>query len=196
MSILQLSPTTTRKVVAGVVAFLLVSLAIVRTSDAAFSAQTTNEDNRFATGTISLGSDHEVPLFGDAEDGDAMVHALGLAADETLEPACIEITYDGSFDAGDLTEVQASVAIGDDDGLAAHLQVAASMTGSCSDSPSWTDVGDLQGLAAAGSQSTTWTPTDGDEVRAFHFQVTVDDEAPQGAGTSDVTLTWSIETDR
>lgn len=180
MSVLSVSPTTTRKVLAGIVALLLVSLAIVRTSDAAFSAQTTNQNNQFATGDIDLGNDAASPLFDETN----------LIPGDVLE-SCIEITYTGSVASDDLAEVELAVDTGPDvDGLLAELDVATATTDTCSDTPTYGTPGLLTAVAGA----TGWTPDAPDETQAFWFEVTVGEDAPQGATAEGIDLTWSLET--
>lgn len=180
MSVLSVSPTTTRKVLAGIIALLFVSLAIVRTSDAAFSAQTTNEGNQFATGNIDLGGSTTSPLFNETN----------LIPGDVLE-SCIEITYTGSVGSDDLAEVDLTADTGDDTGgLLAHLDVAAATTDECTDTPGYGTGGSLTAVGGA----TGWIPDTPSETQAFHFQVTVGENAPQGATANGIDLTWSLET--
>lgn len=180
MSVLSASPTATRKVLAGVVALLLVSLAIVRTSDAAFSAATTNENNAFTTGQINLSADASAPLFAEANlvPGDVIAN-------------CIEITYNGSVTSADLSEVALAVDVANDaDGLLADLDVAMDLTNACTDAATYGPIGPLTDLAG----TTGWTPNAPNETQAFHFQVTVGPDAAQDAAADGITLTWALET--
>jgi hypothetical protein len=179
VSISSISPTTARKLVAGVVALLLVSLAIVRTSDAAFSAQTTTDDISFSTGQIDLDNDATTPLFDESNliPGDVVA-------------SCVLITYDGSVAAADLTPVDLAVDLGNDDALLDHLDVAMSVSDDCDATPTYGTAGALADLAG----STGWTPDAPEESRGFHFQVTVGSDAPQGATAEGIALTWSLET--
>lgn len=180
MSVLSVSPTTTRKVLAGIVALLLVSFAIVRTSDAAFSAQTTNENNQFATGDIDLDDDADLALFNETN----------LIPGDVLE-SCIEITYTGSVASDDLAEVELAVDVGTDvDGLLDELGVATDITDTCGDDPTYGAPGSLTAVAGA----TGWTPDEPSEMQAFWFEVTVGDGAPQDATADGINLTWSLET--
>lgn len=180
VSVLSVSPTSSRKVLAGIVALLLVSLAIVRTSDAAFSAQTTNEGSQFATGNIDLDTQTTSPLFTEFD----------LIPGDVRE-SCIEITYTGSVGADDLAEVELAVATGDDaGGLLDELDVATDLTNSCVDAPTYVAAGKLMAVAGA----TGWTPDTPGETQAFHFQVTVGGGAPQDATVDEIDLTWSLET--
>ncbi len=54
MSTLFVSPARSRQVLAAIVAFALVSVFVIRTSDAAFTAETANADNEFSTASIGL----------------------------------------------------------------------------------------------------------------------------------------------
>ena len=180
MSVLSVSPTTSRKVLAGIVALLLVSLAIVRTSDAAFSANTTNENNQFATGDIDLDNNASSPLFEETN-----------LVPGNVRDNCIEITYTGLVTSDDLAEVELGVTPGsDDDHLLDHLDVAVSITDACTDAPNYGTPDSLTAIAGA----TGWTPNAPSETQAFRFQVTVGEDAPQGATADGITLTWSLET--
>lgn len=179
MSLLSISPTATRKIVAGVVAFLLVSLAIVRTSDAAFSAQTTNEDNTFATGRIGLENDATQALFDET----------GLVPNQVVDN-CIEITYAGNVADANLAAVHLDVDLAEGQDLTDHLDVAMSITSDCDASPTYGADGALGDLTGP----TGWTPEEDGDTRGFRFRVTVDEVAPQDSSVSGIDLTWSVET--
>jgi hypothetical protein len=180
VSFSSISPTTARKLVAGVVAFLLVSLAIVRTSDAAFTAQTTTDDISFTTGNIDLDNSATTPLFDESN----------LIPGNVLESNVL-ITYTGSVGTDDLTAVDLAVNPGpDNDDLLDHLEVAMSVTDACGDAPTYGTSGPLAALGG----STGWTPDEPSQERCFHFQVTVGTDAPQNATADDISLPWSLET--
>jgi len=182
VSTLSLSPTTTRKVLAAIVAFLLVSFAIIRTSEAAFTAETTNPDNAFATGGITLTDDFTNPMF-DEEF---------LVPGDVIEE-CILITYDGTVDVSTLSEVTLAVAVtgANTNGLADELLVQADDTASCLDTPSYGSAVALADFPTA--PGTGWTPAASGETRGFHFRVEVGSGAPQNSMTNGVNVTWEIE---
>ncbi|MFO7962176.1 MAG: hypothetical protein R6U94_14655, partial [Nitriliruptoraceae bacterium] len=171
----SLPSTRTRQVLAAIVAFSLVSVFVIRTSDAAFTATAENTGNEFSTGTISLDADHEVPMFGDGPDA-SVIDATGLKPGDVVE-ACTLITYEDTLQDTELTAVTLSTAIATTGGLADDLAVELAVTADCDSAP-FDD--DYAASVALDSLPTTtgWTPVGTDESRGFHFRVTVADSAP------------------
>ncbi len=189
MSTLFISPARTRQVIAAIVAFALVSVFVIRTSDAAFTAETTNENNRFSTGEITLAANYEQPMFGGDE---ARTFALGLKPGDVVEE-CIEITYSDTLESTALDEVEFGVTVpAIAETLADHLSVESARTDTCTEGePTYTASSDLADLPT----STGWTPEASPETQAFHFRVTVGPDAPQGRTAAGINLTWSVSTD-
>ena len=198
MSTLFISPARSRQVIAAIVAFALVSVFVIRTSDAAFTAETTNPDNLFRTAAIGLETEEETPLFGEGPDGSpaSIVPAVDLIPGQQID-GCLNVAYEGP-DGIDLDEVTFDVAIGEDPNeLAQALTVTVDLLeGSCGS--------DVQGEVTDGSLlaldgnvvDTGWAP-DGDETRGFNFTVTVDDgldEDSMGDTVTGVNLIWSVST--
>jgi len=185
----SLPSTRTRQLLAAIVAFALVSVFVIRTSDAAFTASTSNEDNLFATGEISLGSNPTVPMFGDGPPVSA-TDATGLKPGDVVE-ACILITYTDTLQDTNLTEVTLETA-GAAGVLAEALNVELAVTANCA-APAEEDFRDP--LALNDLPTTTgWTPENSGDFQGFHFRVTVGDSAPEGATASGIDFTWSVST--
>jgi hypothetical protein len=196
MSTLFISPARSRQVIAAIVAFALVSVFVIRTSDAAFTDEAENFNNEFSTGAISLDEEFSTPLFGDADDGDALFHAMNLVPNEVVD-GCIEIDYQGSVDPDNLTEVDLSIAVGGGNGLENDLAVAIEIADNCTAAA----IASASGLATNNlvdldeqTISTSWAPTSDAEVRGFNFVVTVGSDAPMNGEVDGVDLTWSITT--
>ena len=180
-----------RQLLAAAVAFALVSVFVLQTSDAAFKAEFTNADNEFSTGTIELEGDHTAPLFGDRTATPAAVaNGLDLKPGDVTE-ACIEITYTDSLENTVLTEVELTSNLDDPAGnLADDLEVELSVDADCDATPTYTSPVALPQLPS----STGWVPDASGEKRGFHFRVTVGDDAEQGASVDEIDLTWSVST--
>ena len=177
-----------RQLLAAAIAFALVSVFVLQTSDAAFTAQADNTGNQFSTGTISLSADYSVPMFGPAP---ALTNATGLKPGDVVEE-CILITYSDTLQDTELTEVTLATAIAAAGGLAAHLDVEVAVTGNCDSAAesAYRAPAALTSLPTA----TGWTPTASGEAQGFHFRVTVADSAPVGATASGIDFTWSVST--
>jgi len=187
----SLPSTRTRQVLAAIVAFALVSVFVIRTSDAAFTATAVNTGNEFSTGTISLDADYEVPMFGNTEgDPAALNDATGLKPGDVVE-ACILITYDDTLQDTELTEVALSTDIAEEGGLADDLDVELAVTADCAEA-----VEDYAAPVALNAlpTATGWTPGSAGDSQGFHFRVTVADTALQGASASGIDFTWSVST--
>jgi len=177
-----------RQLLAAAIAFALVSVFVLQTSDAAFTAQADNTGNEFSTGTISLSADFDTTLFG--QEGVARANGLNLKPGDVTE-ACIEITYTDSLDSTELTEVELAVNLDDPaDNLADDLDVELSVAADCSVASTYAPAVALPSLPS----STGWVPVASGEKRGFHFRVTVGDDAEQGASVDEIDLTWSVST--
>lgn len=83
-----MSRATKMNLTAAVMALLLVSVAVLRLSSAAFTGTTSNPGNNWAAGTVTLT---------DNDAGAALFSATGLAPGDTGNN-CINVTYAGSID--------------------------------------------------------------------------------------------------
>lgn len=189
------------RVGAALGALALVSTLVIRTSEAAFTARTTNEGNAFEAASIELGDTATDALF-----------RIGFNSGDLLPGAtvenCIPLTYDGG-DAYPDTPVRLyspSAAVGD---LASWLDVEVEVgsggsfddcSGFVADSSIF--AGDLVGTATAwetrsdyASGADVWTPAPGDEARTV--KVTVDfaaeaDDSAQGATATDLDFVFEV----
>jgi len=198
MSTLFISPARTRQVIAAIVAFALVSVFVIRTSDAAFTAETTNPDNLFRTAVIDLETNETVPLFGEETDGPlSTVKAVDLIPGQEIE-GCLDVAYEGPADIS-LDEVTFDVDItNDDDLLAGALNVAVTRVDNCTDETLEANVvsNSLAALNTAAAVNTGWTPITDGETRGFLFTVTVDNDLEDAMGddVTGVDLIWSVTT--
>jgi hypothetical protein len=201
-------PTTSRRVFAALLALALVSLLVLRTSDAAFTAGDRNDGNLFRTATIALGVAATQPLFG--LPGDALVDATGLIPGHSVT-GCVEVgfTDDAGAAAGSLAPVELALdwnatGTGSADALAGWLDVevavhAAGCDGALGGQGTGVTTGNPSGTVADGfaDTTTTWTPAgDGDQV-GYVITVTLDadaDDTVQGAAVTGVDLVWSVST--
>jgi hypothetical protein len=188
--------TGTRKVLAAILAFALVSVFVIRTSNAAFTADETNPNNEFYTATIDLEANQTVPLFGDPDGGlDPLVDATGLAPGSTVNE-CIEITFvDETGNVTDLDAVTLEVDSPTSD-LAAALDVSVrTRTAGCTGGIFG---GALTGtLSAFGTQASAWVPTGDGDTAGYDVTVTLNSGAGdslQGQSVTDVNLVWSVST--
>jgi hypothetical protein len=178
-----------RRTLAAAAALLLVSVLVLRTSEAAFTATTTNEGNEFATATISLSSEVTIPLFG---GGDALTYALDLYPGATVA-ACIDIEFEGPLGADDLTEVSVDID-GASGPLAAALEVDAELLpGECTGGGG---TGFASGpLADFTATDSGWTPAADGDARGYRFTVTAGDGVEMGQSLDGVDVIWSVSTD-
>jgi hypothetical protein len=188
--------TGTRKVLAAILAFALVSVFVIRTSNAAFTADETNSNNEFYTATIDLTANETVPLFGDPDGGlSPLVDATGLAPGSSVNE-CIEITFvDETGNVADLDAVTLEVA-SPVTALAAALDVTVrTRTGGCA--------GGIFGagltgtLSAFGTQTSAWVPSGDGDTAGYDVTVTLNsgaDDTLQGQSVTDVDLVWSVST--
>lgn len=195
-----MSRTASAQLVAGMAALVLVSLLVVRMSDAAFSATTVNPDNSWTAGTVALT---------DSQAGTAMFEATGMVPGGDPVTNCVEVTYSGSV-ATSATALYASWSDSDGGGATAgtpaaglsdDLVVTVQMGEpgvACADlgAGNSTEVhaGTLDSMDTDfASGSLGWTPAGGsDTVRAFAFTVELPDTTPndaQGDGAT-ATFTW------
>jgi hypothetical protein len=192
--------TGTRKVLAAILAFALVSVFVIRTSNAAFTAETDNEGNLFELATIALDTDLEIPLFGEGSPA-SLVDATGMYPGYTVD-GCINVDFSdtsGNLTAADLAAVELAITGAQGDinidpqDFTVEVQVFDDACGV--GNLDTTLNGDLAGLASA---NTGWTPSGNGDVAGFHFYVTLDeslaDNDAQGQRVDNVNLVWSVST--
>lgn len=192
-----MSRTASAQLVAGMAALILVSLLVVRASDAAFSATTVNPGNSWAAGTVTLTDD---------AGGTALFAATDMVPGSVVDN-CIEVTYGGSvaISGTSLYATWSDSDGGGDTGTAAGLSddllvdvrmgdagVTCATLGAANSTS--VHAGSLDTMAADhAAGALAWTPdASTDTVRAFAFTVelpaTTPDDA-QGDGAS-ATFTW------
>lgn len=212
-------PTLTRptaNVIAGLLALALVGVLVIRTSSAVFTAETNNDDNSVAAGTIVLTDDNTL--------GSSLFTMTNVAPGEFAEN-CIVVNYSGSLDPeavkvhsvdpGDLTDAfyvtnPAPTPPGDT-ATAMEDQVRITIEegtgGSFDDCTGFAAVGapivddEVLGTWAAGatdyvSGDGVWDPAAAPPVRTRTYRVTLQldittDNTFQGASLTDVILYWS-----
>lgn len=177
---------------AALLSLLLISVLVVRTSDAAFSATTANAGDQWTAGDVVLTDD---------DSDTAMFSVTNMKPTDTVTE-CITVTYSGSLDA----DVNLYGAITAGDGLDSYLDVtvrrgSGGSFGDCTGFSSAETVytGTLAGFAAAHTSYATgagnWTPTGGgpDDDMTYQFEVTLqDNNAAQGLTTT-ATFTWEAQ---
>lgn len=186
-----------RTVVPAIVAFALVSLLVLRTSSAAFTASTDNEDNSFATGQIELADDAVGALF----------EVTGLVPGDS-HTRCITVTYTGSVPAGQLDAVRLYAAgpVSDPGALADALRITIE-DGTGADDAACTGFTPAGTLLATTALSTftaltehatgvgSWTPAASGATRSYRITVALPADAAnsvQNRTLSGLTLVWEL----
>jgi hypothetical protein len=189
-------PATIR-LLAAVASLLLVSALIVRTTDAAFTAETYNTGNDFSAATVALAdNDVNAPLFKvGALSGTISMESGDLVPGDVVEN-CIVITYSGDVPA---TDVELTYENGAAGALLSSLNLGVQMFASPDCSGTGTALvttGTLADLAGT-TWLTGWVPDPADATtmsRSFLFGVELDvaaDNGLQAATASGVDFTWS-----
>jgi hypothetical protein len=187
------------RIAAAIASFLLVSLFVVQSSQAAFSATATNQGNGFEVVTIGLDSDVIVPLFSYLDTSTPVTDSSAMVPGEHRD-ACLVLTYSGGTD--DLTPISiaATAATTDVAGVSDQFTVAYDVrpaddtcsAGFGTAEDSWT------ADSAYGPTGTAWTPSTTDDTASVHVRVTLadtlSDTAAMGATVDDVDLTFSVST--
>lgn len=182
---------------AAAASLALVSLLVMHVSSAAFSATTTNGQNSWATGSITLTDDDG----GGA--GSAMFNVTGMLPGDVVTK-CIVVTYTGAVDP---TAVKLYTSV-TDSGLGDHLDVTVKegTGGSYSNctgfTPTSTIVNNLTLNAFGTSHSGyangagVWNPTADGDTQTYEFTVTLGADTPSSAqgGSSQATFTWETTT--
>lgn len=188
------SPTLKLQIAAAVASLLMVSLFVVRASSAAFSAQTVNPSNSWATGSVSLTDDDG------GGTASAMFKVTGMMPGDTLTK-CIAVTYSGSADPKPVKLFSAVT----NNGLADHLDVTikegdgggyTSCTGFVA-TATLANAVTLTSFGASNSYATgvgTWDPTGTAQTKTYQFSVTLGTDTPDSAQGTDAQATFTWET--
>lgn len=175
------------QVLTAVAALALTSAMVLRTSSAAFTAQTGNAANDWTAGEVILSDDDTGALF------DALT---GLVPGNT-ETDCIAVTYDGNV----ASTVRLYAAVTGTLGAYLTLDVdrgTAATFGDCGTFVKVTDVydGKLSGFgtnwATGHAGATTWAPSSSETV-AYRFTYTLDDDNLAQGLTAGATFTWEAQ---
>ena len=190
-----LTGTTARlQVAAAVASLLMVSMFVVRGSSAAFSAQTVNPSNSWATGAVALSDD-------DGGGGaSAMFDVDGMVPGDTVTK-CITVTYTGSADPA-AVKLFATVT---DNGLADHLDITVkegdgggySSCAGFSATATLENAVTLNSFAGHSDYATgtgTWNPTASGQSKTYQFVVTLGADTPSSAQGADAQATFTWET--
>jgi hypothetical protein len=189
--------TSGRVLLPALLALALVSMLVLRTSAAAFTATTDNEGNAFRTGAIDLADDRVGALFdvSGMVPGDAVVR-------------CITVTYTGSVDPGTLSQVRVySGATEDDtDGLASALTLQVEEGAGATDAactgfttPSVVTTGAFSAFLARVDHADgvgSWVPAATGAQRSYRITAALPANAPdstQGSALTGVSFVWELQ---
>lgn len=185
---------------AALAALGLVAILVVRTSQAAFTAQTTNEDNAFQAATMTLTDEASQALFRvDVNSGD-------LLPGQTIEN-CVPLTYDaGDAYPSQPVRLYSPAAAAGALARALDVRVDVGHGGSLDDCSGFTATGPARfvgALVAGGagwdgvqdyaSGVDLWTPAEGDAARTVRLRVSFDesaDDSLQGASANQLDFTF------
>ncbi|MFV0257950.1 MAG: TasA family protein [Acidimicrobiales bacterium] len=171
------------------------AVMVLGASDAAFTANTSNQANSYSAASLSLVDD---------DSSSAMMQLSNLVPGDTATK-CITVNYTGST--FDLTAVKLYAALANEvDGFAAHVDVTVSegSGGSYSDCTGFTQSsqlysGTLANLASTHSSFangiTAYTPVSGNTSRTYKFVATLGSDTPDTAQGDSVTanFTWEVQ---
>jgi len=180
------------RITAAALAVMAAFVVAFQATNAAFSSQTVNTGNAFASGSVVLT---------DNDAGVAMFNVGNMAPGDTAT-GCLEVTYSGSLDA----DVRVFGAIAGGTGLEAYLDLEIDRgSGTCAAFGTATAVwdnatdGDL-GVFLAGHTNfatgrDTWAPTGGapNDTVPYRFIVTLQDNNSAQAKSSTVGFTWEAQ---
>jgi len=181
------STRTTVQAATAVTVLLVVSALVFGTSRAAFSATTTNPNNSWDSGTVTLTDD---------QSGSALFTSTDMVPGDEANN-CIEVTYGGS--SFDLTAVRLYATV-TDAGLADDFDVVIDEVNNCStkSSPQNIFTGTLVTMPATYALGDTgFTPSSGDEIRGYDITVTLGTDTAnteQNKG-ADADFTWEVRSD-
>lgn len=187
-----------RVLLPALLALALVSMLVLRTSAAAFSADTQNTGNAFRTGAIDLADDAVVALF----------DVSGMVPGTTVQ-RCITVTYTGSVDPATLGPVR--VFSGgtqvDTDGLSSVLTLQVEEGTGATDAactgfvtPSVVTSGAFSAFLARAAYVDgvgTWVPSASLDTRSYRITAALPSDAAdsvQGDALTGVTFVWQLQT--
>lgn len=172
------------------------SATILKTSIAAFSANTTNGTNNWSAGTLNLDTGAASAMFVSGTDGP-------LVGGQVIQK-CIRVHYTGSWTGAN---VKLFGAAGAQTALSPYLTIGVEV-GSATDTTAGTCANFTGGSAMGTSKKldtfiadhssytngvTAWSTGATDEWKAFRFTITADsDDAAQGK-TAEATFTWEVQ---
>lgn len=172
---------------------LAASVLVWQTSNAAFSASTSNGTNTWSAGTVSLTDD---------DSAAAMFTATAMVPGAT-GTKCIKVTYGG--DVASAVELYSS-GLATTNALASHidLTIEQGTGGSFSGCAGFTpDSGIYSGtIAAFGASNTSfatgvgaWAPTGAAETKEYRFTWTLNNAAPSSVmgGTASLNFVWESQ---
>ncbi|MFV0526866.1 MAG: TasA family protein [Acidimicrobiales bacterium] len=189
------SPLTLSRTLGPLVGIAAAAVMVVGSSDAAFTANTSNQSNTYSAATVSLVDD---------DSGSALMQLSNLVPGDSATK-CITVNYTGST--FDLTPVKLYAALASEvDGFASHVDMTISVGtgGSYSDCTGFTETsqlysGTLSNLAATNSSFATgitgYTPASGSTSRTYKFVATLGSDTPDTAQGDSVTanFTWEVQ---
>lgn len=180
-------------VATGIGAAALVSLLVMRTSDAVFTAQLTNTGNSFTAGNVSL-----------SDGGAGTLFAIPVMEPGQQVSSCIDVTYGGSIPDPSVVRLYVTGMTESVVGFAAQLNLTVErLTGGCAGAVTETIADGTTTLAAfAGARTDyatgagTWDPSGTPETAGYRFTVELDadtDNTFQNAAVTDTVLVWEVE---
>lgn len=195
-------PARGRQALAGLLALVLVSVVVLRTSQAAFTAQVVNEGNSFTAGSIELTSGAAGALFDvrDLAPGSSVTRCITIVYAGTARDIGAVHLYGGGFmeRPGPRT---GSIGLGTK--LRLHVEEGsgrAGRNGSCGGFTPAETIVDDETLAQFNRRHTdhatgvgTWRPAPSTS-RTYRFTVTLDPstaEVEQSAGVTDLVFGWA-----
>jgi hypothetical protein len=191
------SPAGLIRMLAVVIAVLMVSLLVIQRSESAFNATTDNTGNQIAAGTIALtDNDGGSAMFNvtNSVPGVTTTQCLTVSYTGTLTPAAAIKLYGAYADSADANATA-------DSALAPYLNLTVETGNAGATCGAFTGTTIYTGTLAnfntthtnyAGGLSTTWTPATASETRAFRFTVTMADTNAAMGLNAEPTFTWEV----
>ncbi len=197
-----------RLMIAALAALALVGMLVVRTTQAAFTASTSNEPNSFSAGNLVLTDDAAMAMFfnialvpGQSVQRCIEVEYAGTVTDPSLLGE-VKL-YSGGYDQGPGAE-PGSVGLGEHLLLTIDEGTGATYGDDCTGFTFGSNLVDGETLEAFDTARTnygngvgTWKPAVSPEARSYRFIVELDPDTPdteQGAGVTNAQFVWEIQT--
>ncbi len=181
-------------------AFLVASALVWQTSNAAFTATTSNPSNSWSTGRVQLTDDDGGTT---PSTGTALFTVSGLKPGDTGE-RCIVVTSQSTLTTGVrlyTSGVSSTNSLGDHLDLVVQSGSGGSFAGGCGGfAPSATEyTGTLTGLGTRSGYPTgvgSWSPTAPGQTRTYRFAYTLNTATPNTAQSSSAqaTFVWEAQT--